>query len=67
MLAQMADDVEAVTIAVEGRHDPWPYINYVLSILRMAYREFAERVSRRTPAEASPGSVASGMMIHAAR
>lgn len=28
----------------EGRHDPWPYINYVLSILKMAYREFAERV-----------------------
>jgi Fic family protein len=27
----------------EGRHDPWPYINYVLSILKMAYREFAER------------------------
>lgn len=29
----------------EGRHDPWPYINYVLSILKLAYREFAERVS----------------------
>ena len=28
----------------EGQHDPWPYINYVLSILKMAYREFAERV-----------------------
>ncbi len=28
----------------EGRHDPWPYINYVLSILKSAYREFAERV-----------------------
>ena len=28
----------------EGRHDPWPYINYVLSILKLAYREFAERV-----------------------
>lgn len=28
----------------EGRHDPWPYINYVLSILKIAYREFAERV-----------------------
>jgi len=28
----------------EGKHDPWPYINYVLSILKMAYREFAERV-----------------------
>lgn len=28
----------------EGRHDPWPYINYALSMLKMAYREFAERV-----------------------
>jgi Fic family protein len=28
----------------EGRHDPWPYINYVLYILKTAYREFAERV-----------------------
>lgn len=27
-----------------GKHDPWPYINYVLSILKRAYREFAERV-----------------------
>ena len=28
----------------EGRHDPWPYINYLLSILKLAYREFSERV-----------------------
>lgn len=28
----------------EGQHDPWPYINYVLSILKSAYREFEERV-----------------------
>ena len=28
----------------EGKHDPWPYINYVLSILKAAYREFVERV-----------------------
>ena len=28
----------------EGRHDPWPYVNYVLFILKTAYREFAERV-----------------------
>lgn len=23
----------------EGKHDPWPYINYVLYILKSAYRE----------------------------
>jgi len=28
----------------EGRHDPWPFINYLLSILKSAYCEFAERV-----------------------
>ena len=28
----------------EGKHDPWPYINYVLSIFKSAYREFEERV-----------------------
>lgn len=34
----------------DGKHDPWPYINYVLSILKMAYREFAERVGEvKTP------------------
>jgi Fic family protein len=28
----------------EGKHDPWPYINYLLFILKTASREFAERV-----------------------
>ncbi len=28
----------------EGAHDPWPYINYILFILKSAYREFEERV-----------------------
>jgi len=28
----------------EGKHDPWPYINYVLFILKIAYREFVDRV-----------------------
>lgn len=30
----------------EGRHDPWPYIGYLLYILKTAYREFEERVGR---------------------
>ncbi len=30
----------------KGRHDPWPYVNYVLFILKSAYREFEERVGR---------------------
>lgn len=30
----------------EGKHDPWPYINYMLSILKNAYREFEDRVDQ---------------------
>jgi len=30
----------------EGKHDPWPYINYVLFILKTAYKEFEERVGQ---------------------
>jgi Fic family protein len=30
----------------EGRHNPWPYINYLLYILKLAYREFEERAGR---------------------
>lgn len=29
-----------------GRHNPWPYINYVLFVLKTAYREFEERLGR---------------------
>jgi Fic family protein len=28
----------------EGTHDPWPYINYLLYVLKEAYREFERRV-----------------------
>jgi Fic family protein len=30
----------------EGKHDPWPYISYILFIIRIAYREFEERLSQ---------------------
>jgi Fic family protein len=30
----------------EGKHDPWHYINYVLYTLKVAYREFEERVGQ---------------------
>ncbi len=30
----------------DGRHDPWPYINFLLFILKIAYREFEERVGQ---------------------
>ena len=28
----------------EGRHDPWPFVNFVLWILNEAYKEFEQRV-----------------------
>ena len=30
----------------ERKHDPWPYINYILFIIKAAYREFEERLGR---------------------
>lgn len=30
----------------EGKHDPWSYVNYVLYILKSAYKEFEERVGK---------------------
>jgi Fic family protein len=30
----------------EGKHDPWPYINFVLYTLKTAYREFEERIGQ---------------------
>jgi Fic family protein len=30
----------------EGKHDPWPFINYILSIFKIAYQEFEERVGQ---------------------
>jgi Fic family protein len=30
----------------EGKHDPWPYINFLLYLLKNAYVEFASRVEK---------------------
>jgi Fic family protein len=30
----------------QGKHDPWPYINYLLYILGRAYKEFEERLGQ---------------------
>lgn len=46
----------------EGKHDPWPFINYVLFILKTAYREFAERVGEtRAPRGAKTDQVISAI------
>jgi len=52
----------------DGRHDPWPYINYVLSIMKSAYREFAERVGElKAPRGAKGDQVRAGIERLAAR
>lgn len=30
----------------EGKHDPWPYVNFIFYILKGAYRELAERAGQ---------------------
>jgi Fic family protein len=30
----------------EGRHDPWPYVNHLLYILKLAYQEFEDRLGQ---------------------
>lgn len=47
----------------EGRHHPWPFINYVLFVLKSAYREFEERVGQI----ASPRGAKAEMVLAAIR
>ncbi|UCF90574.1 MAG: hypothetical protein JSW39_20090 [Desulfobacterales bacterium] len=45
----------------EGKHDPWPYINYVLSIIKMAYREFEQHLGQLQ----SPKGEKTSLILHA--
>ena len=45
----------------EGRHDPWPYLNYLLFILTLAYKEFEERLGQMK----SPRGAKTEMVEHA--
>ncbi len=47
----------------EGKHDPWPYINFVLFILKDAYKEFEQRVGQI----ASPRGAKAEMVLNAVR
>ncbi|MBI4699029.1 MAG: Fic family protein [Nitrospirae bacterium] len=49
----------------EGKHDPWPYINYVLFILRTAYREFEERVGQTTSPRGAKTELITSAIMHA--
>ena len=46
-----------------GKHDPWPYVNFVLYILKTAYREFEERVGQM----ASPKGTKAEMVLNTVR
>lgn len=47
----------------EGEHDPWPYINYLLFIIKLAYREFEERLGQ----VGSPRGAKTEMVLKAIR
>ena len=47
----------------DGRHDPWPFINYILFTLEIAYREFEDRVGQI----ASPRGAKAEMVLAAVR
>jgi Fic family protein len=45
----------------EGKHDPWPYINYILFIIKTAYKEFEDRLGRVK----SPRGEKTGLVLRA--
>ena len=45
----------------EGKHDPWPYINFVLYTLKTTYKEFEQRVGQI----ASPKGAKTELVINA--
>jgi Fic family protein len=45
----------------EGKHDPWPYINYILSTIKMAHREFEQRLGQLQ----SPKGEKTSLVLHA--
>jgi fido (protein-threonine AMPylation protein) len=47
----------------EGTHNPWPYVNYLLFILKSAYKEFEERVGQTI----SPRGAKTELVLNAIR
>jgi Fic family protein len=46
----------------DAKHDPWPYVNYILYILKSAYRELEQRVGQmQSPRGAKTGLVKSAI------
>lgn len=49
----------------EAHHDPWSYLNYLLSIFRMAYREFEERLGSMQSARGEKTALVLRVIEHA--
>lgn len=45
----------------EGKHDPWPYIGFILFIMKTAYKEFEQRLARIK----SPRGEKTGLVVEA--
>ena len=45
----------------EGSHNPWPYINYILFVIKTAYKEFEERIGQLK----SPRGEKTSLVLHA--
>ncbi len=45
----------------EGKHNPWPYVNYLLYILKLAYKEFEDRMENVK----SPRGEKTALVVHA--
>lgn len=48
----------------EGKHDPWPYINYLLSIFNLACNEFEERVGRTVTEKGAKTAIIKSSIEH---
>jgi len=48
----------------EGRHDVFPWFNYLLSTLRIAYREFEERAGAERPQKGSKSELVEYALAH---
>lgn len=46
----------------EGKHDPWPYVNYVLFTFKAGYREFEELVRQTTASRGTKAELIIGVI-----
>lgn len=49
----------------DGKHDPWPYINYLLYILKTAYQEFESRVGQIASPKGAKTELVMGVIARA--